>query len=128
MKKAILTLILVLWAGVAQAADVKLQWNPVDFNSNNITSDPASSGYNYYESFDDGQTKQLIGSVDMNTAITPPFQRDDVDGTCYFVTSFNQFGESDYSTAACVGAPPIPDSLKILIQQIISALQRFING
>ena len=120
MKKVIgIAFVLLLITAQAQAADYLARWNPVDFEA--VNSDLAQSGYKLYESQDNGQTKTLIGEVDANTTELS-FQRDSVAGTCLYATSFNQYGESDYSEAYCVNAPAVPTIIDLL-RQIVTTLR-----
>ncbi len=119
---------LVGFCHVAQAADVVLSWDPVDFEA--VFSDPEQSGYRLYKSLDDGVTKEQIGAVGMDET-SYRYTENTPGHYCYFATSFNQSGESAFSEPACGyiadEAPPVQVGLKVLIQKLISALQEFLN-
>jgi len=112
-------------AGQALAGDFHLECDPVDFAEAN--SDPAYSGYRWYESMDEGTTKTLLGDTD---SLTPSFAlpHDSLDNICFFATAFNQFSESEFSEAACAKAPPQPLNMRVLLQQLISFLQSVVDA
>lgn len=99
----------------AEAADITLGWNHVDFAS--VGSDLSQSGYRFYHSVDGGAYAQIGQDVptDQNT-----FTHSNVPmGTnCYRLSAFNQYGESGLSTEVCaptMGIPPVPDGATITI-------------
>jgi hypothetical protein len=113
---------LLMMSAPAFAANYAASWNAVDFAVCN--SDPNHSGYRLYESVDNGATKTLLGEVP--TGMTEySFTRDSLNGVCLYATAFNQFGESGFSEPFCAKSPDVPNALKVLIQEIISALEKF---
>lgn len=97
MKKSlsfILFLFLISLVSGANAADVTLQWNPVD----------QSTGYKIYW----GQASRSYGDpVDVGTVTT--YTLKDLNAGSYFfaVTAYNAFGESGYSAeVSCKILPP----------------------
>jgi hypothetical protein len=94
----------------AMAATVTLTWNPVDFVKSG--SDPAKSGYNTYISYDEGVTITKVpeGTVD-NTKATVQFTATTAGHACFYLTAFNQFGESNYSLPACAYVGTKPDDV-----------------
>ena len=120
MKKLFITLFIILWAGSASAAEYMAEWDQVLFEDYN--SDPSSSGYRLYESTDDGTTKTLLGEVPASDT-SYIFNKDSIDGYCFFVTAFNQWGESGFSPAYCTNTPDTPQGFVIkLLQQITQIL------
>lgn len=123
--------LLALWAGKVQAAEVTLEWAAVDFAS--VGSDPEKSGYKLYVSSDEGATKELVDdNVPMAATSYGPFDEDASPGKlCYFLTAFNQVDESDYSEPACgyiaTDPPPVPSGLNRLLREIISRLDTIID-
>lgn len=128
MKKAFFMLIVmsILWVASdsAFAANYTATWNPVDFAV--VKSDPARSGYRIYESTDNGETKHLMTEIPAGTT-SYPFSRDSMDAVCLYATAFNQWGESRFSEPYCTKCPDIPGGLKVMLQEIVGVLQKFIN-
>lgn len=133
MKKVMTVLAFFLMAGIAQASSqITLKWDAVDFAS--CGSDPNLSGYKLYKSTDDGTTKQLFGTV--NSIILTYVYTEPVSAKyCYFVTAFNQVGESLYSDPACAYVsntkPPIPSGLDAVVkvlQEISDTLKGILQG
>lgn len=123
----ILIMMLVLIAlslNQAMAANYTASWNPVDFAV--VNSDLTRSGYRIYESTDNGETKHLMAEIPSGTT-THPFSRDSMDGVCLYATAYNQWGESRFSAPYCTQCPDVPVGLKVMLQEIIGALQKFID-
>jgi len=121
MKKIIVVLTMVfVFCGLAQAAEVTLTWNPVDFAV--CGSDPAQSGYKLYKSTDEGETKTLTGSVD-STVLSFSYTETGNAKLCYFATAYNQFGESGYSEPACVYVSNVPPAAPTGLDAVIKVLQ-----
>jgi hypothetical protein len=112
MKKGMFLTMLLLALCVAQvqAAEVTLTWNPVDFAA--CGSDPAKSGYNTYISYDDGATKTKVpeGTVD-TIKTTVQFTATTAGHACFYMTAYNQFGESAHSLPACCYIGTKPDQV-----------------
>lgn len=131
MKKSlsfILFIFFICLVSVANAADVTLTWNPVNFEI--VASDPAKSGYKLYKSLDDGDVKTEIGTVDMSQT-TFSYQENTNAKFCYYATAFNQVGESAYSLPACgyisSQSPPVPEDLKVMLQKIVASIQEYLR-
>lgn len=125
-KCLILIVMLVLWvaADSAFAANYTASWNPVDFAV--VNSDLTRSGYRIYASTDNGETKHLMAEIPSGTT-SHPFSRDSMDGVCLYATAYNQWGESRFSEPYCTKCPDIPGGLKVMLQEIVGALQKFID-
>lgn len=116
--------LMLILAGPAFAANYQVSWNPVDFVVCN--SDPMKSGYRLYESADHGVTKTRISGAEVPTGMTTyQLKRDSLNGVCLYVTAFNQWGESKFSEPFCVQSPEVPGGLKIMLQEIVAAIEKY---
>lgn len=107
MKKQIIFLVVSLifawWAASASAAEVTLNWNATNFAA--VYSDLNQSGYKVFRSFDDGITKELLPNGQVTSGITAfAYTENALGPVCYYVTAFNQVGESGFSDPACFSA------------------------
>ena len=106
MKKLLIALLLISYPiGSAMAAEYMAEWDQVLFEDYN--SDVSQSGYRLYESLDEGATKTLLAEIPP-TDTTHTFTKDTIDGHCFYITAFNQWGESGYSPSYCTKIPDYP--------------------
>lgn len=118
MKKQVIFLIISFaiawWAASASAAEVTLNWNATNFAA--VYSNLDQSGYKIFCSFDDGITKELLPNGQVASDITAfAFTENALGPVCYYVTAFNQFGESGFSDPACTVIGAIPDRPQITV-------------
>jgi len=118
----ILFVVFGIFAYQAQADPWVLKWE----HTMSDIADPEKSGYRVYESLDNWATKILLDTVPI-TERTYSFERDSILLSCFAVTAFNQFGESEQSVSVCAERETPPSNLELLLQQIISKLDTIIE-
>ncbi len=113
--------------GEVKAAEVTLEW---EYTAEwPMGSDPEKSGFNLYHSVNGGVGLPLDISRPMDSR-SYTYNEEEPGKHCYYVSAFNQLGESakvDGCDYIAIEAPEPADSLKVLIQEIIAALQSYVD-
>ena len=118
---------LLLHCGEAKAAEVTIEWTyTADWPEG---SDPEKSGFNLYHGLE-GQPAIALDISRPMDARSYTYNEEEPGKHCYYVSVFNQAGESDKVNDCgyiVINKPDPADSLKVLIQELIAALQNYAN-